>query len=140
MVQAEVADRIAAQPGDMSALAVTIQVQARVSVVRRVPAAAFYPRPKVDSAVIVLEPIEQAQRQVDRGELGRFTEFVQAGFKQPRKTLANSLSDGLKIAKPAATELLANATIDPAKRPEALAVEDWVRLFRCSIGATPKLI
>ena len=56
MVQAEVAERIAARPGDMSSLAVTIQAQARVRIVRRVPARAFYPKPKVDSAVLLVEP------------------------------------------------------------------------------------
>jgi 16S rRNA (adenine1518-N6/adenine1519-N6)-dimethyltransferase len=136
MVQAQVADRIAAKAGDMSALAVAIQAQARVEVVRRVPAAAFYPQPKVDSAVLVLEPLET--RAIQRGELGQFVELVQAGFKQPRKTLANSLADGLGVSKAAATELLTKSGIEPSRRPEALAVEDWVRLFRCSIGLTPR--
>ena len=62
MVQAEVAERIAATPGEMSALAVTIQAQADVTLVRRVPAAAFYPRPKVDSAVLLLEPLADCER------------------------------------------------------------------------------
>jgi 16S rRNA (adenine1518-N6/adenine1519-N6)-dimethyltransferase len=132
MVQAEVAERIAAQPGDMSALAVAIQAQARVSIARRVPASAFYPRPKVDSAVVVLEPRENASRDA------KFVEFVQAGFKQPRKTLANSLADGLDIPKSAAIELLTRGGIDPNKRPEALRVDDWMRLFRCSIELTPR--
>jgi 16S rRNA (adenine1518-N6/adenine1519-N6)-dimethyltransferase len=138
MVQAEVAERIAAKPGDMSALAVAIQAQARVNIVRRVAAAAFYPRPRVDSAVMLLEPLEHAERAIERGELGPFTELVQAGFKQPRKTLANSLADGLGIAKADATLRLTQAGIDPSHRPETLTVEDWARLFRCSIGATPK--
>jgi 16S rRNA (adenine1518-N6/adenine1519-N6)-dimethyltransferase len=130
MVQAEVADRIAAAAGDMSALAVTIQAQAGVRLLRRVAASAFYPRPRVDSAVLLIEPLSDADRKIGRSELADFTRLVQAGFKQPRKKLANSLADGLGVSKEAATELLATAGIDPSVRPQALPIEAWVRLFR----------
>ena len=130
MVQAEVADRIASAPGDMSSLAVTLQVEARIQVVRRVAAEAFYPRPKVDSAVMVLEPIAEPDRLVPRDAFPDFSKLVQAGFKQPRKTLANSLADGLDIPRPQALERLHRAGIEPGLRPQALAIPDWVRLFR----------
>jgi 16S rRNA (adenine1518-N6/adenine1519-N6)-dimethyltransferase len=130
MVQAEVAERIAAQPGQMSALAVVLQAQAEVKVVRRVPAAAFYPRPKVDSAVLLLEPLPTSQRAIKREDLQPFTTLVQAGFKQPRKTLANSLSDGLNTSRQDTTGRLSRADIDANLRPQALSVADWVRLFR----------
>src|SRR5207247_8588124 len=99
MVQAEVAQRIAAQPGDMSSLAVAIQAQARVRIVRRVPAAAFFPRPKVDSAVLLIEPLPDQERAISRNELAEFVALVQAGFKQPRKKLVNSLAEGLGTPK-----------------------------------------
>ncbi|HEV7666689.1 MAG TPA: 16S rRNA (adenine(1518)-N(6)/adenine(1519)-N(6))-dimethyltransferase RsmA [Chloroflexota bacterium] len=130
MVQAEVADRIAAKPGEMSALAVTIQAQAQVRIVRRVPASAFYPAPKVASAVLLLQPLAEGERAVERGEVTEFTALIHAGFTQPRKTLANSLADGLGVEKPAAVERLARAGIDAGLRPQALTVADWVRLFR----------
>jgi 16S rRNA (adenine1518-N6/adenine1519-N6)-dimethyltransferase len=130
MVQAEVAARISAVPGAMSALAVAIQAQAHVKMVRRVKAEAFYPRPKVDSAVLLLEPLLDAERLIQRHELTQFTSLVQAGFKQPRKTLANSLADGLGVARAQAIERLERASIDPGLRPQALALDDWVRLFR----------
>jgi 16S rRNA (adenine1518-N6/adenine1519-N6)-dimethyltransferase len=130
MVQAEVAERIAAPPGQMSALAITIQAQARVSLVRHVTAAAFYPRPKVDSAVLLLEPLPDSERSIGRAELTEFAELVRAGFTQPRKTLANSLSDGLDSPKNEIIERLSRAGVDPTARPQALAIEDWVRLFR----------
>jgi 16S rRNA (adenine1518-N6/adenine1519-N6)-dimethyltransferase len=130
MVQAEVAQRIAAPADDMSALAVSIQVQAQVSVVRRVAAAAFYPRPKVDSAVLLLEPLAESDRPISRTELPDFSRLVQAGFKQPRKKLANSLSEGLDAPKEVAIDLLVAAGIDPAVRPQVLGIADWVRLFR----------
>jgi 16S rRNA (adenine1518-N6/adenine1519-N6)-dimethyltransferase len=129
MTQVEVAERITAQPGHMSALAVTIQAQAVARLVRRVPATAFYPQPKVDSAVLVLEPF--AQPLVD--DLAAFTTLLQAGFKQPRKQLANSLSEGLGVDKAAAVELLGRAHIDANRRAQELALEDWARLFEANL-------
>jgi 16S rRNA (adenine1518-N6/adenine1519-N6)-dimethyltransferase len=130
MVQAEVADRIAARPGEMSGLAVAIQAQASVRIVRRVPAAAFFPRPKVDSAILVLEPLTDVERLVPRAEVDHFTALVQAGFKQPRKKLVNSLALGLDIPKQDAIDLLVAADLDASLRPQNLGVADWVRLFR----------
>jgi 16S rRNA (adenine1518-N6/adenine1519-N6)-dimethyltransferase len=130
MVQAEVAERIAAPAGDMSALAVTIQAQANVRILRRVPASAFYPPPKVDSAVLRVEPFAESDRPISRAEIADFTKLVQAGFKQPRKKLANSLAEGLGSSKEVATELLSTVGIDPSLRPQALTVGDWVRLYR----------
>jgi len=130
MVQAEVAQRISAKPGAMSALAVTIQAQARVELLRHVKSEAFYPKPKVDSAVLVLEPLCEPARAIQRDEIQQFTRFVQAGFKQPRKTLANSLAHGLGSSRAEAIQRLAAAEIDPTLRPQALSVSDWVRLYR----------
>jgi len=130
MVQAEVAERIAAQPGDMSSVAVAIQAQARVRIVRRVPASAFFPRPNVDSAVLLLEPLAEEERAITRNELREFVTLVQAGFKQPRKKLVNSLAEGLGATKPDALARLVSGEIDPSQRPQDLAVTDWVRLYR----------
>ena len=132
MVQAEVAERIAAAPGAMSSLSVAIQAQAHVRVVRHVAAAAFYPRPKVDSAVLALEPLCEGDRSISREDLGKFVALVQAGFKQPRKTLANSLSDGLNVPRVEVVERLTRVGIDASLRPQTLAVDDWVRLFRAA--------
>jgi 16S rRNA (adenine1518-N6/adenine1519-N6)-dimethyltransferase len=129
MLQREVADRISAGPGALSALAVSIQAQAQVRLVRHVPASAFYPRPKVDSAVLALQPHHAAERPVSRAALGDFVQFVQAGFKQPRKQIANSLAEGLGLEKSRALELLAHADIEPSRRPQTLSVAEWVRLF-----------
>jgi 16S rRNA (adenine1518-N6/adenine1519-N6)-dimethyltransferase len=130
MVQAEVAARIAAQPGDMSSLAVAIQAQAAVRIVRRVPASAFFPRPKVDSAVLSLEPLADEDRPIPRAELTDFVKLVQAGFKQPRKKLVNSLAEGLGSPKQIASDLLTKAEIDPSLRPQDLAVGEWARVYR----------
>jgi 16S rRNA (adenine1518-N6/adenine1519-N6)-dimethyltransferase len=130
MLQAEVADRVASEPGELSALAVVTQAQARTRVLRRVPPDAFYPRPKVASAIVLLEPIAEPERTIQREELADFTSLVQAGFKQPRKTLANSLADGLIVTRAEASDRLRRAAIDPSLRPQALSVAEWARLFR----------
>ena len=130
MVQAEVGQRIGAPPGQLSALGVSVQAQARVRVVRHVPSTAFYPRPKVDSVVLRLEPLADAERPVARTDVAEFVRLVQAGFRQPRKTLANSLADGLGIPKAEAQALLERAGLDPSRRPQQLSVADWAALFR----------
>jgi len=127
MTQREVAERIAASPGSLSALSVIVQAQAAARIVRRVPAAAFYPKPKVDSAVLLLEPLEQP-----RAVGPAFEAFVHAGFKQPRKQLANSLADGLQVPKPQALELLEKAGIEPSRRPQELTIGEWVHLFEAT--------
>jgi 16S rRNA (adenine1518-N6/adenine1519-N6)-dimethyltransferase len=129
MVQREVADRITAPPGELSALAVTIQAQAQVRLVRHVPASAFYPRPRVDSAVMALQPLHAAERPVSHAAFPAFVHFLHAGFKQPRKQIANSLAEGLETDKPAVLGLLERAGIEPTRRPQTLGVPEWVRLF-----------
>jgi len=126
MVQKEVAERVAAPPGQLSYLAVAIQLYAAPRIVRAVPAAAFYPRPKVDSAVLRLD-VRPCPAAPDPPALLR---LVQAGFKQPRKQLRNSLAEGLGWAPSAAEALLRRAAIEPARRPQTLALAEWERLYR----------
>jgi 16S rRNA (adenine1518-N6/adenine1519-N6)-dimethyltransferase len=130
MVQREVANRVVAPLGQLSALAVSIQAQAKVRLVRHVPAGAFYPPPKVDSSVLLLEPLPDEQRVVSREVQPAFTDFVQAGFAQPRKQLANSLALGLGGDKAVIQALLAAQGVDPQRRPQELTVAEWERLFR----------
>jgi 16S rRNA (adenine1518-N6/adenine1519-N6)-dimethyltransferase len=128
MTQLEVAERITARPGQMSALAVAIQAQAAVQLIMRVPRTAFFPRPKVDSAVLLLEPLSVPML----ADVPAFVRLVQAGFRQRRKQLGNSLAEGLQIDKAAAIELLDKAAIEPSRRPQELTLDDWVRLFGAS--------
>lgn len=126
LVQKEVAQRLAAEPGDMSILAVSAQVFADVHLGDIVPAALFTPPPKVDSQVVVLEVLAYPQF----GDVGekRFFRVVKAGFSAKRKKLRSSLSGGLGISKEATTELLQQANISPDNRAEDLTLEDWRRL------------
>ncbi|MFW6056287.1 MAG: 16S rRNA (adenine(1518)-N(6)/adenine(1519)-N(6))-dimethyltransferase RsmA [Chloroflexota bacterium] len=128
MVQEEVARSITARPGDMSLLSVSVQLLARASVVRRVPARAFYPQPKVDSMVVRLKAIPQLP--IPASDVSKFVEFVAAGFRSPRKHIRNSLAKGLDAPRDYVESLLAGAGIEPARRPETLSVEDWVGLWQ----------
>lgn len=128
LVQKEVAERIAADPGDMSILAVSVQVFAEAELDVEVPRQFFTPPPKVDSQVVVLRarnnPLITPEDQRD------FFRIVKAGFSAKRKKLRSSLSGGLGIDKIVAEELLKNAGISPDARAEDLAIEDWKRLLK----------
>ena len=126
MVQREVAERIVAGPPEMSLLAVSVQFFGRPRLALRVPAGAFYPPPKVDSAVVAVTIQEPP---LPEAEHDAFFRVVAAGFGQRRKTLANSLGAGLGLSRPAVVAALTGAGIDPQARAETLAVPDWVRLY-----------
>ena len=130
MVQREVAQRMVAQGGRMSILAVAIQVYGISRIICYVPPRAFYPAPKVTSAVVRIDcrphPAIQAK------DLGEFFEMVKAGHSAPRKQLRNSLSLGLGIAAGDALRLLERAGLDPRLRAQNLSVEDWWKL--CQAG------
>ena len=124
MVQREVGERLAADPGDPAygALSVKVAYWAEASVVGRVPATVFLPKPRVESALVAIE--RRSVPAVDPAVVApeRLFELVRAGFSQRRKMLRRSLSG---IVAPEAFE---RAGIAPEARPEELAVEDWGRL------------
>lgn len=128
LVQKEVAERLAAKPGDMSILAVSAQLYADVSLGDIVPATLFTPPPKVDSQVVVLQTRPAAIIPPD--EEKEFFRVVKAGFSAKRKKLRSALAGGLGIQKSRAVEILEQAEISPDSRAENLSLEDWRRLFR----------
>jgi 16S rRNA (adenine1518-N6/adenine1519-N6)-dimethyltransferase len=127
-VQKEVAERIVAKPGDMSLLALSVQIYGGPHIAAEIPAEAFYPAPKVDSAVLVVDiyPAPLIHEEL----LDTFFRLIKAGFAQKRKTLRNSLSSGVHISPAETTELLTAADIDPQRRAETLSIEEWERLSR----------
>ncbi len=122
-VQKEVAERICAKPGDMSLLALSVQVYGNPRIATRIPASAFFPAPKVDSAVLCVDiyPAPLIKPEL----LDTFFKLIKAGFSQKRKTLRNSLSSGLHISPIYAADLLTRAGIDPQRRAETLSIEEW---------------
>lgn len=128
LVQKEVAERVAAHPGQMSILSVSVQFYCEVSLGPVVPAKLFTPPPKVDSQVLVLKYREQPLfKGVDTKQ---FFRLVRAGFSQKRKTLVNSLSGSLAISKDEARQLLETAHIPPSARAQTLSLNDWHDIYK----------
>jgi len=127
MVQKEVAEAIAAGPGDMSILSVSVQFYGKPEIIRRVPAQSFYPAPEVDSALLRIGLYPEPAVAVDEGG---FFELVRAGFSAPRKQIGNSLSQGVGLGKAQVLPLLEKADIDWQRRAETLTLEEWARLWR----------
>jgi len=125
-VQREVAERICAAPGDMSLLALSVQVYGQPKVAATIPAGAFYPPPKVDSAVVRVELYPEPQ--IPASELPAFFRLVKAGFSQKRKTLRNALSGGMHWETSLTAQILQAASIDPMRRAETLNLEEWRNL------------
>ena len=132
LVQREVAQRMVAQPGEMSLLAVSVQFYASARIVRKVPAGAFLPRPKVDSSVVRLD-IRPLPAMADVAP-DCFFRVVRAGFGQRRKQLRNSLSAGLACSKEQVDLWLNAAGVDPRRRAETLSLTEWGRLARFVYG------
>lgn len=126
LVQKEVAQRIAAVPGDMSILALSAQVYALAGLGIEVPRGFFTPPPKVDSQVIILKT--RSNPLVQPNDESRFFRIVKAGFSAKRKKLRSSLSGGLAISKVEAEEMLKSAGISPDSRAEDLAIDEWKKL------------
>jgi 16S rRNA (adenine1518-N6/adenine1519-N6)-dimethyltransferase len=128
MVQREVAERIAAPPGKMSYLSVFVQYHARVRVAFDVPPGAFEPEPAVESAVIVVEPFEDDDR-LDPATEDQLWRLVQASFRERRKMLHNVLSRQLPVDAARVDAALAAAGIAPDRRPQTVAVGEWLALL-----------
>ena len=133
-IQREVAERICAGPGDMSLLALSVQVYGRPRIAAHIPAQAFFPAPKVDSAVLAVDIYPGSL--IARDTLSTFFKLIKAGFSQKRKTLRNSLSQGLHISPAQAAELLTDAGIDPQRRAETLSIQEWESLSKIYLSFT----
>ncbi len=127
-VQEEVARRIVAGPGDMSLLAVSVQFYGEPRIVARLKAGAFYPQPKVDSAVVRIDLGSREGHEQDAVDPDLFFQLARAGFGQRRKQLRNALANGLPYARTKVDRALAAADIDPRRRAETLSMDEWAGL------------
>lgn len=128
LVQKEVAERLAAQPGNMSILALSAQIYAEVMLGEIVRAELFTPPPKVDSQVVVLKTRQSPL--VGAGDEKTFFRLVKAGFSAKRKKLRSSLAGGLGKEKAEIEQMLHNVGISPDSRAEDLSIDDWLRLMK----------
>jgi len=143
MLQKEVAQRICACPPKMtrstnsgssragrgmSLLAVSVQFYAQVKIISYVSKNAFWPKPKVDSAIIKIEPLIYADKRLIYAD--RFFKIAKAGFSQPRKQLLNNLSKVLKLSKEKVKVWLLKNNLEPKLRAESLTLDNWLALTK----------
>lgn len=127
MVQKEVADAITAKTGNFSILAINLKLFTTSEIIEYVPADSFYPKPKVDSAIIRLRFLPKSPIAID--DIDKFMEIVRCGFTTPRKQLRNSLAFGIHQSTNKVVELLKKANIEPSRRAETLDLTEWQKLY-----------
>src|SRR3989344_5982938 len=128
LVQKEVAQRIAAQSGQMSILSISVQLYYQPQLGKVVPAELFTPPPKIDSQVDILKRRQKPLfKELDSS---RFFKIVKAGFSERRKKLRSSLAGGLGISKEQADRFLAAARVASYSRAQELSLQQWYRLYR----------
>jgi 16S rRNA (adenine1518-N6/adenine1519-N6)-dimethyltransferase len=132
MVQREDAERLTAKPPYMSILSVATQFFTAPRLAFTVAPTVFIPRPKVESAVVVLERLLESRLAWSMEP--RFFRILNAGFRHRRKQLANSLAAELGLPKEVVHQWLVGVGVDPARRAETLSVDDWVALTRAFPG------
>ena len=133
LVQREVADRAASGPGSKvyGALSVNVQAVATVRSLFRVPPGAFQPPPKVESAVIRIEP--RATPLITVAEEQPFRRLVQEAFGMRRKQLGRIVRSIDRVSPEEAESILRSAGLEPSARPETLSPEDFARLLRARV-------
>ena len=129
MLQKEVAERLAAKPGDMSMLALSVQFFGDVEIIREVKAGNFWPEPKVDSAVVRLILKDENHGGITRSNEKAFFRMAKIGFSAKRKMLKNNLAAGLQIENSAAEKIITSVGLDARTRAEDLSVTEWQKLF-----------
>jgi 16S rRNA (adenine1518-N6/adenine1519-N6)-dimethyltransferase len=135
MLQKEVAERLVAQPPDMSILGVATQFYAEPRLAFTVMPDVFIPPPNVESAVVSLDV--RAVLPLPASEHPLLFKIVNAGFRQKRKQAANAIADVLQLPKADIAAWLVSSGVDPARRAETLSVDEWVTLTR---SAPPAVI
>jgi 16S rRNA (adenine1518-N6/adenine1519-N6)-dimethyltransferase len=130
MVQREVAQQIVARPPAMNLLGLSVQFFGLPKIVDIVPAGAFFPRPKVDSAIVRVDvmPLPPSLKP------DLFFQLARAGFSARRKQLHNALANGLGLNREVAAALLNRAGIDPLRRAETLTLSEWQKLYEMWIA------
>lgn len=127
MVQREVAKEMTAMPGQLGLLGLAVQIYAKVRIVRRVRPGSFLPPPKVESAVVRLDPYPEPL--VPSGRIAQFFKVARAGFSAPRKQLRNSMAQGIGLPPGQVEQWLDKTHIDPRRRAETLSLDEWLSLL-----------
>ena len=139
LIQKEVAERIVAMPGRLSLLAISVQFYGVPTIVGRVPASAFLPQPKVDSAILAIDVRPNPIVDLDPDT---FFKVVSAGFAMPRKQIHNALPQRIWMPKSGAENVLEAAGIERTRRAQTLSIDEWAILTRVMLAeglVTPDL-
>jgi len=135
LVQKEVAQRVAAVPGDMSFISLAVQLYYQVSLGPVVPAKLFTPPPKIDSQVLILNRLDK--HIFTSLEAGQFLRVCKGGFAQPRKTLANNLSGSLQIDKSTTEQVINSSGLAANVRAQELDPAEWYKLYQILLPKLP---
>lgn len=127
MVQREVARELTAPPGQLSLLAISVQVYAETEPLFDVRPEAFDPPPKVTSSVVRITL--RARPLVPSPRLDAFFALVRGTFRHPRKQIHNALMQSAVQLPDGVAEALADARINPMRRPETLTIVEWLALL-----------
>jgi 16S rRNA (adenine1518-N6/adenine1519-N6)-dimethyltransferase len=134
LVQKEVAERVAAGPGskEYGALSVGVQAVSRPERLFTVPKGAFFPVPKVDSAVLRMTPLEKPL--IPDTDVEPFRRFVVGLFGYRRKQLVRALREHLGLDAEQGSAIVAKVGFEPTIRAEELSPAEFVQLFRAANG------
>jgi 16S rRNA (adenine1518-N6/adenine1519-N6)-dimethyltransferase len=127
LVQKEVAERICAKPGEMSVLALSVQVYGKPEIIEIVKKESFFPAPAVDSAILRISYIEYQYPKIPEKDLFR---TINIGFAAKRKTLANNLQSGFHVDKIQAEAYIEEIGLKPSARAQELTLDNWADLTK----------
>jgi 16S rRNA (adenine1518-N6/adenine1519-N6)-dimethyltransferase len=138
LVQKEVAQKIAAKPGELSLLALSVQLYGQPEIIGYVAKSNFYPQPKVDSAILKIKlwpqffapQIKEILRPELKFEEKNFWQLVKIGYSSPRKQLQNNLAAGLKLDKNIVKKTLKLANLNEKIRAQDLSLANWLYLYQ----------
>ncbi|MDD5738931.1 MAG: 16S rRNA (adenine(1518)-N(6)/adenine(1519)-N(6))-dimethyltransferase RsmA [Candidatus Pacebacteria bacterium] len=132
MIQKEVAQRITATPPQMNKLAIFCQFYSTPKIIDIVPPTAFYPKPKVDSAILEFKEPSALYSGHSVPSRALFEQIVDIGFSHPRKTLLNNFAEpwAPQFSKEKISQWLLENNIQPNQRPETLTINDWLKLTK----------
>jgi 16S rRNA (adenine1518-N6/adenine1519-N6)-dimethyltransferase len=128
LVQKEVGERICSEPGSMNLLALSVQAYAEPRIAMEVPRIAFWPEPKVDSALLEISDINEKPKHGIQDEK-RFWQLIHIGFASPRKQLQNNISNGLKIESSDSKKAIHSLGLSETIRAQELGISDWIGLI-----------
>jgi 16S rRNA (adenine1518-N6/adenine1519-N6)-dimethyltransferase len=127
MVQKEVAQKIINEPPNSSYLSNFVRLFGDPEIVATVTAASFFPKPRVDSAILRIRTEVRTKIRIE--DINPIMSFFHAGFTEPRKKLHNSMASGLHLGTDQVKQLITSAGIDSERRAETLSLDEWIKLY-----------